>query len=539
MTLASSRRRSSRTAIRRRRHTHLLDALEPRTLFSMTIATMVTPASVVAQDNNAFAFDLFHQLQPDQDGNSFFSPYSIATALEMTLQGAKGNTATEILHALHLPPYDFAKIGIQALYQLFQANPDTAGYTLSTANRLWVKENFPLLQSFLTDTQNLFGAGAQPMDFSNPTAAADTINAWVSDQTHGKIKDLISKDAINQYTRLILTNAIYFKGDWATAFNADATRTIPFHSTDSESAPSQMMHQTADFRYYSQTGPNGFQALDLPYQGDNVDMLIILPTASTLDGFQALFTKDLYYQITSNLSTADVNVYLPKFKLEESYDLGKPLYDLGINTAFSDDADFSGITSDPNGIKIDSVVHKSFVQVDEKGTEAAAATGIGMVRCTSVGWTPPQPILFNADHPFLFAIRERSTNTILFLGQVSDPGNFTDGKPEAPSASTPLPSDPIVSPSDPIWIPLPVWNPTPIATFPIGVLVPNAPTDTTDSSTASVLPQMPQISAPTPRRSPLPRYAANLFTARAATTARASSQAITPTILPSALLPLA
>ncbi len=299
----------------------LLEPLEPRTLCS---ATPLSPATLVAQANNQFAFDLFPQLAADTQGNKFFSPYSIATALEMTLLGAGGNTAAQLVQALHLPQQDLARAGIAALYQLFQANPATAGYTLSTANRLWINNNFPILQSFLSSTQNVMGAGPQSIDFSDPSQAAATINAWVSDQTHGKIPSLISPDMITPFTRLILTNAIYFKGNWASAF--DPALTIPaaaFQVSPTQTVPVQMMQQEAHFNYYAQSGPNGFQALDMPYQGGSLDMLVILPTASTLDGFS--FTPQLYSQITSNLRPADVDVLFPQFKLQESYDLVAPI----------------------------------------------------------------------------------------------------------------------------------------------------------------------------------------------------------------------
>ena len=186
----------------------------------------------------------------------------------------------------------------------------------------------------MKQAQDLYGAGAQGVDFSNPAAAAGIINAWVSEQTHGKITNLIPASAMTPFTALILTNAIYFKGDWASAFNADFTESTAFKNSPTQTSTVQMMYQEGYFGYYEQTGPNGFQALDLPYQGNNVDMIVILPTNSTLDNVESTFTPDLFTQITSSLYHPDVHVLFPKFKLEEAYDLGKPLSNLSMQESF-------------------------------------------------------------------------------------------------------------------------------------------------------------------------------------------------------------
>lgn len=429
--MATRRNTARRSASARRQYqTALVESLESRTLLSAA----PTPAQIVAQSDNQFAFDLFHQLSASAGSqNIFFSPYSIATALEMTLQGANGNTAAQIIQALHLPSQDIAQAGIQALYQLFQADPATAGYTLSTANRLWVKDNFQLLQSFLDTAQNLFGAQPQSVDFSDPVAAAGIINAWVSNQTHGKIPALISPDAIDDLTRLILTNAIYFKGTWQNSFNGDLTRQADFTTAPGQSSPVQMMFQNKDFGYYAQSGDNAFQAIDLPYTGNNLDMLVILPGNPDLTNFDASLTPDLFNQISTGLHATDVNLYLPRFELKESYDLVKPLQNLGITDAFSPLADFSGIT-DSAALNISDVVHQSFLQVDEQGSEAAAATGVIATTSAVMYPAPPPPPTFDANHPFLVAIRDHATGTILFLGQVTNPGNFTDG--ETPPSHT-------------------------------------------------------------------------------------------------------
>jgi len=427
----------------------LLEALEPRLCFSASLA----PIDAVAQANNAFAFDLYKQLRKTNPGNIFFSPYSISTALEMALQGARGSTASEIIAALHLPADAIASAGIQALYQLFESAPADAGYTISTANRLWVSQNFSLLQSFLTKSQTLLGAIPQSVDFSDPKGAAGIINAWVSDQTHGKIKELIPAEAINKYTRLILANAVYFKGDWEHAFDVNGTHPAAFDVSPTQTSTVQMMHESDYFRYCSQAGPDGFQAIYLPYKGGQLDMEIILPNAATLDDFQSSLTPDLFSKVDSNFGARNVSVYLPQFTLSENYNLAGPLSALGIKAALTNGADFSGISND--NLRIDVVAHKSYINVDEKGTEAAAVTGISMEEtCVFEGPTAA----FVADHPFMFAIRDRSTGTILFMGQVVDPG-----------VSGPTPAPHIEAPSDgPQMTYLPA---SPIAQLPPGTII--------------------------------------------------------------------
>jgi serpin B len=413
----------------------LMESLEPRTLFSA--APAATPAQLVAQANNAFAFDLFQQLSKNNSGNIFFSPYSADTALEMALQGAKGVTAMQMIQALDLPSADIAQAGIAALYQLFQPDAN-AGYTLSTANRLWVNQNFPLLQSFIDSSQSIFGAGPQTVDFSDPTAAANTINTWVSQQTNGKIQNLVPAGDLGPLTALVITNAIYFKGNWASPFEPYMTQQAAFQIASTEAATAEMMQQTGGFDYYQQTGPDGFQALDMPYQGGDLDMLVILPTTYDLDQFQSTLTAGLFSQITSNLTMNDVNVHLPQFEMDETYHLIPALQNMGIQTAFTPDADFSGMFEPQfnTSYSIGDVIQKTHIQVDETGTEAAAATAIiirAQITAIEVG-PPPVPILFDANHPFIFAIRDAATNTILFLGQVTDPSNGTADYATSPTA---------------------------------------------------------------------------------------------------------
>jgi serpin B len=451
-----TRRFRSDSDIREFGSTHFrLERLEQR--LHCDASPVVTPEQIISQANNAFAFDLLPELSK-KSGNVFFSPYSADTAMEMALQGANGATADQIIQALHLPSSEIAQAGIEALYQLFQAAPATAGYTLSTANRLWINQNFGVLESFIDSEQNIFGASPQAVDFSNPNAAANTINNWVSAQTDGKIADLIPPGDLSKFTGLVLTNAIYFQGTWVDSFNpTDTTESFQVSSTDTTMV--QMMTQTNDLGFYSQSGPNGFQALELPYEGNNLDMLVILPTATDLGQMEASLNPALFSKITSGLSVADVQVSLPKFQLNETYDLVPALKDLGIKAAFNPiTADFTGISETPSYIS--AAIQKSFITVDETGTTAAAATGIVMMP-TAVVLAPNA--VFDADHPFIFAIRDNATNTILFLGSVTNPSGDAPPPTQMPRSDADRVTDPVpVSTTPPAISPAPVTNPTPV-----------------------------------------------------------------------------
>jgi hypothetical protein len=289
----------------------------------------------------------------------------------------------------------------------------------------------------------------------------------VADQTDGKITNLIPPSDLNAFTGLVLTNAIYFQGDWADAFDPAMTNAKPFQMSPTEAATVSLMQQTGYFGYYAQSGADGFQALQLPYAGNNLDMLVILPTTYDLGSFESSLTPALFSTITSNLASTDVDVQLPKFQLDETYDLVQPLEDLGIKTAFGPMADFSGISNTP--LMISDVVQKSFINVDETGTTAAAATGV--VSTTALATADPVlPVSFDADHPFVFAIYDNATNTILFLGSMSDPSN---GTADYVTNATALP--PVTIPSGhsdggdnptPVPTPAPVPAPTPTPTSP-------------------------------------------------------------------------
>jgi serpin B len=291
-------------------------------------------------------------------------------------------------------------------------------FQLFTANALWGQQGFRFKPDFKKAVANFYDGAFNEVDFlALPDEAVKTINAWVSGKTGGKIKDLIQRDLIDQNTRLILTNAIYFKGKWREEFKKASTRDEDWHGQGATKMV-PMMHRSGDYFYYE---GNDFQALDLPYQGEQLSMLVVLPRKKDgLDSLEIRWTAaGTYQQVTAALQHEEtVIVSFPRFKMETEFKLKPVLCDLGAELAFSAGADFSGIGEER--LRISEVVHKAFVEVNEEGTEAAAATGVIMSLCAFKPELDPK--VFQADHPFLFFIRDRNTNAVLFSGRVLDPG---------------------------------------------------------------------------------------------------------------------
>jgi serpin B len=373
----------------------------------------------VAKANNAFALDLYGKLAAGEQGNLFFSPNSIETALTMTYAGARGKTAAEMAAVLHLPP------GSDAIHKDFgaflgQLNGETGqprGYELSVANALWGQTGFDFLPAFVNVLKTDYGAGLDEVDYKqNAEGARQAINGWVSKETHDKITNLIGPGVLNATTRLVLTNAIYFKGIWAVPFNKNGTHDEPFHISANEDSKVPMMHRTGE---YGCMEAADFQALELPYSGRRLSMIILLPRR--IDGLPQLETQ----LSTSNLSDwfgkfieKQVAVALPKFRMTEKFELSPTLGSLGMQDAFNPvTADFSGMTGTKD-LFISNVIHKAFVAVDEEGTEAAAATGVVMAARAMM---PSAPTVFRADHPFLFLIKDDQSGAILFLGRLATP----------------------------------------------------------------------------------------------------------------------
>jgi serpin B len=382
--------------------------------------------AAVVEGNNRFAFDLYRQLG-QKPGNKFFSPYSISTALGMTYAGARGNTAKEMAQTLHFT------LGNERLHPAFgelirkvNGTDKKRSYELAVANSLWAnKTDLSLDPKFLRTTQADYQADFQFVDFRNDAEGArQSINGWVEDKTKNKIVDLIPGGFITDKTRLILVNAIYFKGDWSVAFPKELTRPYDFTIPGTPAFKVSMMHNTFDAGYMENAD---FQLAQFMYKDNEVSMVVILP--KKMDGLpdveKKLSAKALAQALAQARGTKLLQVTMPKFKMTEAFSLGAELAKMGMKDAFTQFVgDFSGMeTNVPEDSKlyISEVVHKAFVEVDEKGTEAAAATAVGMVRSVSAVPPPTIPIPFRADHPFLFLLRHNETGSVLFMGRVFDP----------------------------------------------------------------------------------------------------------------------
>jgi serpin B len=378
----------------------------------------------VGKANNAFAVELYGMLAAQGQGNLFFSPNSIETALAMTWAGARDTTAAEMGTVLHLPPNEDVNKGFGSfLKDLNGTGGKPRGYELTVANALWGQTGYRFLPDFLDVLKDDYGAGLKEVNFEEDTEGArKTINNWVEKETRGKIVDLIGPGALQSVTRLVLTNAIYFKGSWADKFEKSATHDEAFHSPGGdETVP--MMHRTGKYDYAE---GKDYQALKLEYAGGELSMIVLLPreTGGLPEIEKELGTAAGLAELTGGFDNKEVVVSLPKFRLEEEFELGPVLKAMGMKDAFGAGADFSGMTGRKE-LAISAVIHKAYVDVNEEGTEAAAATAVVMTRALARPMAPPP--VFKADHPFVFLIRDEGTGAVLFMGRVEEAGGTTDG----------------------------------------------------------------------------------------------------------------
>ncbi|MBP7828039.1 MAG: serpin family protein [Verrucomicrobia bacterium] len=376
------------------------------------------PADLVA-GNTAFALDLYHRLAV-QEGNLFFSPHSLSTALAMTHAGARGETERDLAALLHFTlPSDQVPGAFGALDRRLGEISKQKQVRLSVANSLWGQRDQPFTDQFLAVTRQHFGAQIGLVDFVGAAERArQKINTWVARKTGDKIQNLLAPGAVGPTTRLVLGNAIYFKGDWARPFDRSATAPADFFVTPTRSVQAPLMYLKTKIRGQSF---DGFSAFELPYQGETLSMIVLLPEARDgLAALEATLTANHLHNWLAALDAArpeEAMVYLPKFKLEWKSDLKPTLAALSRGVAFdARQADFSGMTGNRD-LFISAVIHQAVVEVNEQGTEAAAATGV-VVALTDL---PPPPRVFRADHPFIFLIREKSSGSVLFLGRVVDP----------------------------------------------------------------------------------------------------------------------
>ena len=403
-------------------HAAILTALAAPTLAatqtSADQSTAPSPAAeaAVVKGNTAFAVGLYRQLR-SQPGNLFFSPESISIAFAMALAGARGQTATQMEGVLRLtlPPDELHPAMGKLLAQMNEKNPN---YQLSAADALWAQQNQNFLAGLSQAGRSQLRRRLPPGQFpAAPETARTTINQWIEKQTNNKIPNLVPPGAITPSTRLVLTNAIYFKGDWLDPFDERATADADFHLSSTQTVKAPMMHESSNFNFFDDTS---FQALELPYKGNALSMVVLLPKdVAGLPALEQSLTPATLTGWLGNLRSAPkVIVSLPRFTMTQQFELSSALSAMGMQLAFTGAADFSGMDGERD-FTISAAIHKAFIDVNETGTEAAAATSI-IMRATAMRVEPP-PMVFNADHPFLFLIRDMRSGSILFLGRVTDP----------------------------------------------------------------------------------------------------------------------
>lgn len=365
--------------------------------------------------NTAFAINLYQSLR-EAEGNLLFAPYSISAALGMTYAGARGNTERQMAETLSFDlnqeeiHHAFASLG-----KRLRASQGSGSVQLIIENSLWPQIGYAFLLEFISILEECYGAKLHPVEYGNPEVARAEINNWVEEKTSGKVKDLIPPGLIDALTTLVLVNAIYFKGNWASKFDPELTKESTFWIAKEEGIDAPMMYQRGEFRYGES---EGVQVLELPYEGGDVSMILLLP--KEIDGLSSLedvLSVEYLDEVIRNLWETEVDVSLPSFNMDGKFMLGGTLAAMGMSDAFGSRADFSGMDGSKK-LFISEVIHKAIIEVNEEGTEAAAATAVVMARSI-----PPPVPTFRADHPFLLMIRENTTGSILFLGRVMDPSS--------------------------------------------------------------------------------------------------------------------
>jgi len=365
----------------------------------------------VVNANNRFALELYSELSKREKGNIFYSPYSIFSVFAMTFEGANGQTAEEIKSVFHFPEYHTLRPNFARIYN--DINEASDAYELRTGNALWVQQSYLLLENYTSKVERYYGGKAANLDFANETEKSrQTINNFIEEQTDNKIEELIPQRMLNPVTRLVLTNAIYFKGTWKWEFDPKNTREMEFYVTPTNAVKVPMMYMKPGKARFNYTDLGDLQILELPYKGDKISMLIILPN-NISEVEHSLTLGKLEEWKNQMRETKFSAIYLPKFEFSTKYFMKDTLSAMGMSTVFSDEADFSRMTGKKSDLFINLVIHQAYVKVDEEGTEAAAATAVGVVEGV--------PDIFKADHPFIFIIQQKDTGNILFLGRVMDP----------------------------------------------------------------------------------------------------------------------
>ena len=386
----------------------------------LSLSTLAANPGGITEGNNKFAFRLYQKIQGnDRDRNLVFSPLSISAALAMAYAGAKNETALQMASNLEFPQEgDFHNRFCQLLGDLRHREGDA--FRLNIANGLWAQKKFHFLDDYFSLVRSAYGAEINNAGFSDDTEREKTrleINGWVEQKTNDKIKNLLNPGDLTSMTRLVLVNAIYFYGEWAEPFRRESTRPGIFTQTDGKEIMAPYMNQHKRYNYYEDTN---IQAIELPYRNNEVSMLIFLPVAKDgLAAFEESLRNNRYKDIFGSMQHADVRLSLPKFQVTCKVLLSSILSQMGMPLAFSPEgADFSGMTG-MRDLYISKVIHQAFIRVDEKGTEAAAATAI--IADRTMAPQMQEVKVFDANHPFLFLIRDNSTGSILFMGKIMNP----------------------------------------------------------------------------------------------------------------------
>ena len=384
-------------------------------MFLLILLKKWTTLKFINSENKDFAFAFYSEIaENDEKTNIFFSPLSISTAFSMAYEGANRNTASEMQQVFDFESEDVKRQKeISEMLSRFNSADDK--YNLHVANALWVKEEYKIKQDYLNTVKTHYSSTVDNVDFVTDNGI-DKINRWVAEKTNEKIQDILAPGSTDELTRMVITNAVYFKGKWGLQFDSQNTIDMPFWIDRENSLMIPMMKEAAAMYNYADTGD--LQALELNYLGGDISMVVLLPKEiEGLESIEKSMNKVKLDSIKDSMSRQPLTVQFPKFEFETEYNLIKPLESLGLKDAFDrDNADFQGITDEQ--VYLEQAAHKAFVNVNEEGTEAAAITAL-VFRATS---GPPEPIAeFVADHPFMFVIQEKETGEILFIGRLANP----------------------------------------------------------------------------------------------------------------------
>lgn len=367
------------------------------------------------KNNNKFTFELFSSLSNEKE-NLFLSPFSVSTALAMVYEGARNKTRTEMARTLLFPDNsETLNKNFKDLISDTQKSDNNKFYVFNIANSIWAQKDFNFLHSFFTAANSYYNAKIEGVNFKTAKErkiACRKINDWTAKKTNDKIKDLLNANSLDKDTKAVLVNAVYFRAQWDKTFNKDLTKQEVFYGLP-EYKKKDFMHTEKRMRYVEK---NSIKFLEIPYKNKKASLIILMPdTSVSIDALSKKINYNFYEELYKKAEYKNIKLSLPKFKIEYKNDLAKPLYNAGMRKAFTNSADFSGITCKKE-LRIDKVIHQTFIKVDESGTEAAAATAVVMKRITSVN--PAEVIEFKADHPFIFLIRENTTGSILFIGRL-------------------------------------------------------------------------------------------------------------------------